>query len=509
MSTLTLRQVKGSPLTNAEVDANFTNLLVAIGGANTAPYTVPTPTGTGSPVLSASPTFTGTVSGITKSMVVLSNVDNTTDANKPVSSATQTALNLKADLASPTFTGTVLLGTGANLTRFPNAIAVVSNTSAGIQQNEPHNIGLMAEATANSSNVDVYGIGLYGVGYTAGATRSGGVVGEAHVSASADTGAAIGVRGYSHDTHSGGINVGLYGNAYGSTVNNYALYMNAGDIYSGAAQTWTLGGGNLTLTGGDLIVGGNLTVNGTTTTINSTIITVDDKNLELGSVASPTDVTANGGGITLKAASDKTFSWVSSTNRWTSNVGIEISAGQFTGSGAGLTSIPLATAVSGTLSVTNGGTGVTTSTGSGSLVLSTSASLTTPILDTPTSGNLTNCTVDGTYSVGFREVPQVSQSANYIAVLSDSGKHLYHPSADTTARTFTIPSNASVAYPIGAVLMFVNDDGAGVLTIAIDTDTLRLAGAGTTGSRTLAANGVATAVKVTSTSWIISGTNLT
>ena len=55
----------------------------------------------------ASPTFTGTVSGISKSMVGLGNVDNTTDANKPVSTATQTALDLKANLASPTFTGTV------------------------------------------------------------------------------------------------------------------------------------------------------------------------------------------------------------------------------------------------------------------------------------------------------------------------------------------------------------------------------------------------------------------
>jgi hypothetical protein len=60
----------------------------------------------------ASPTFTGTVSGVTKSMVGLGNVDNTTDANKPVSTATQTALGLKAPLASPTFTGTVVLPTG-------------------------------------------------------------------------------------------------------------------------------------------------------------------------------------------------------------------------------------------------------------------------------------------------------------------------------------------------------------------------------------------------------------
>jgi len=72
----------------------------------------------------ASPTFTGTVSGIDKSMVGLANVDNTTDANKPISSATQTALNLKAPLASPTFTGTV-----AGITSTMVGLGNVNNTS--------------------------------------------------------------------------------------------------------------------------------------------------------------------------------------------------------------------------------------------------------------------------------------------------------------------------------------------------------------------------------------------
>lgn len=111
-------------------------------------------------------------------------------------------------------------------------------------------------------------------------------------------------------------------------------------------------------------------------------------------------------------------------------------------------------------------------------------------------------------NVGYLEVPQNSQSSAYTLVLSDSGKHIYHPSADTTARTWTIPANSSVAYPIGTAITFVNDTSAGVITIAITTDTLVLAGAGTTGSRTLAANGVATAIKVTSTRWIISGSGL-
>lgn len=130
-------------------------------------------------------------------------------------------------------------------------------------------------------------------------------------------------------------------------------------------------------------------------------------------------------------------------------------------------------------------------------------------LGTPSSGTLSNCTVDGTNGVGYLNIPQNSQSAAYTLVLADSGKHILHPSADTTARTFTIPANSSVAFPVGTAITFVNQNSAGTVTIAITTDTMRLAGAGTTGSRTLAANGVATAIKITSTEWIISGTGLT
>lgn len=116
--------------------------------------------------------------------------------------------------------------------------------------------------------------------------------------------------------------------------------------------------------------------------------------------------------------------------------------------------------------------------------------------------------VDGV-ELGFRNIPQNIQSGAYTTVLQDSGKHILHPSADTTARTYTIDSDANVPYEIGTAITFINQDGAGVLTIAIASDTMRLAGPGTTGSRTLAANGVATAVKITATEWIISGTNLT
>lgn len=119
------------------------------------------------------------------------------------------------------------------------------------------------------------------------------------------------------------------------------------------------------------------------------------------------------------------------------------------------------------------------------------------------SSSVVDCTV-----ADIRAVPQNSQSAAYTLVLADAGRHIFHPSADTTARTWTIPANTTVAFPIGTAVTFINQNGAGVITIAITSDTMRLAGAGTTGSRTLAANGIATAIKVTATEWLISGTGL-
>jgi hypothetical protein len=79
---------------------------------------------------------------------------------------------------------------------------------------------------------------------------------------------------------------------------------------------------------GSLTVTGDLTINGTTTNINSTNLVVEDKNIVLGDVASPTDTTADGGGITLKGATDKTFNWVDSTDAWTSSEHLNLLTGK-------------------------------------------------------------------------------------------------------------------------------------------------------------------------------------
>ena len=102
-------------------------------------------------------------------------------------------------------------------------------------------------------------------------------------------------------------------------------------------------------------------------------------------------------------------------------------------------------------------------------------------------------------SLGFRGLPQNAQTGAYTLALADAGKHV-----SNTTGGFVIPANGSVAFPVGTAIVLFNNSGSSQ-TISITTDTLRLAGSTNTGSRTLAAYGLATCVKVASTTWVVSG----
>jgi len=207
--------------------------------------------------------------------------------------------------------------------------------------------------------------------------------------------------------------------------------------------------------------------------------------------------------------------YFSASSTWAST-GVLASNALMVGGGAGAAPSTVTTATGaltflGTPTSANLAALVTDETGSGALVFATSPSLTTPVLGTPTSGTLSNCTVDGTDSVGFRNIPQNAQTGSYTLVLADSGKHIYHASG-AGAATYTIPAATSVAYPIGTAITFINLSATSI-SIAITTDTMYLSSAGTTGTRTLAQYGSATAIKVSGLSssgiWVISGSGLT
>lgn len=110
--------------------------------------------------------------------------------------------------------------------------------------------------------------------------------------------------------------------------------------------------------------------------------------------------------------------------------------------------------------------------------------------------------------VGFLDVPMNSQTGNYTLVITDRGKTILHPPSSGSGDVFTIPANSSVAFPVGTAITIINADATNTLSIAITTDAMTLANSTTTGTRTLAVNGVATIVKIGTTSWIITGIGL-
>jgi hypothetical protein len=293
-----------------------------------------------------------------------------------------------------------------------------------------------------------------------------------------------------------------------------------GSVVLSAAPTFTG-----TISAANLTLSGDLTVNGTTTTINSTTLTVDDKNIELGSVTSPSDVTADGGGITLKGATDKTFNWVSATAAWTSSEDLNLLTGKVfeingtqvlssSGLGSGILASNLTsvgTISSGTwqgsaISTTytaakvtsvNGQTGAATGfattanslsqfasttsaqlatlisdeTGSGALVFATSPSLTTPTLGVASATTVNKVTI--------------TTPATGSTLTIANGKTL----TASNSLTFTGTDASSVAFGAGGTVLYsggaLGTPSSGTLTNANGLPIV----AGTTGTLSVARGG--------------------
>lgn len=246
--------------------------------------------------------------------------------------------------------------------------------------------------------------------------------------------------------------------------------------FAGAAITLSIGSAMGTTTMmNNVVVSGNLTVNGTTTTVNSTILSVDDKNIELGSVSSPSDSTANGGGITLKSMVDKTFNWVLSTTAWTSSEHLDLASGK---------------------SYYINGTSVLSSTTLGSGV--TGSSLTSV-------GTLTGLSVSGTTTLSGTTIVGPSSfntqaGITYTLALADQGKIV--ESTSGSAVTVTVPPFSSIALPIGSQVTF-SQMGAGQITFAAGVGVTVRSDGGKL--KTASQYSIATLIKRDTDEWVLAG----
>ena len=379
-----------------------------------------------------------TPTGIVKADVGLGNVDNTADTAKPVSTAQQTALDLKANLASPTFTGTVTVPTPIGNTD-ASTKAYVDSTAATTAGN----------ASTALTNHEADTTNIHGIADTSILVTTTGTQTLTNKTITSPSGLVKGDVGLGNVDNTSDANKPV------STAGQTALDLKAN--LAGPTFTGTVAAANLTLSG-------DLTVNGTTTTINSTTLTVDDKNIELGSVSSPTDSTADGGGITLKGTTDKTLNWVDATDAWTSSEDFNLLTGKAYGingtsvlnattlgsgvTGSSLTSLgTIATGVwNGTLiGSTYGGTGVNN--GSNTITLggnlTTSGAFATTLtvgantsVTLPSTGTL--ATLDGTETFTNKTLTSPTLTTPTLGVASATTINKVTLTAPATGSTLTI-----------------------------------------------------------------------
>ena len=198
-----------------------------------------------------------------------------------VTSAIQTQLDAKAPLASPTFTGTVTLPSGT-----VTSAMILDGTIL---------VGDLADGAVTSAKI------------------LDGTIINADINASAAIDwTKLGISSTVSSTEIGYVD---------GVTSAIQTQLDAKASLSGATFVGAVSGTDLTLSG-------NLTINGTTTNLNSTNLVIEDKNIVLGDTGTPTDTTADGGGITLKGATDKTFNWVDATDSWTSSENINLASGK-------------------------------------------------------------------------------------------------------------------------------------------------------------------------------------
>jgi len=378
----------------------------------------------------ATPTITVDTTAI---QAVVANVSNTEIGYLDgVTSAIQTQIDTKAPLASPTFTGTVTVP--------DNSFALGTKTTGDYVATITGGTGVSSTASASGEGTThTLSIGQ-AVGTADNVTFAG-------LTADAIT---IGVTSAREiDTTSGNLTIDSTGGTV--TVDDDLIVS-----------------GNATINN-NLIVTGNITINGNTTTFNTETITVEDKTIELGSSASPSNTTANGAGIIVPdGAANKSFTWSSSSLAWSSSEDLNLVSGKVL-------------KINGTeiLSATN-------YTGQAATVAANSVTATT--------------LQEGAPRAGFRSQLNAQTGTSYTLQLTDLAKLVTMDNG--SAMTLTVPANSSVSFQIGDRIDILRK-GSGELTI--EPVNVGVTINGTPGLKLRAQWSSATLVKLGTDTWVALG----
>ncbi len=458
--------------------------------------------------LSGSQTFTANQSSAATFTV-------TSNASSANGASTLVARDASGNFTAGTITATTFSGSGASLTNVPaanvtgtltstvlgNSAVFIGTTSVALNRTTG-NLALTGitsitggtgttdldfftanTTSANSGAIDF----ITGTTTTSGTTgaviirsgnsaaASGGVTVSTGTSTATTSGTLTLSTGNASGTGGTSGAISIATGAAGSTGNSGAITMDVGTKTTGSFGTITIGGTNASA-----VAIGNATNTATANLISSTSINLNSPAINsnaatLALLATPTTITMGAAVTTLTIAGTST-----------ANATVNLATGATTGSK--------------TVNIGTGGTSGSVAVSIGSASGSSTVTINGTITGAPTAA--TAATAAG--NLGYVGMPQNSRSAAYGLVAGDAGKHIYYT---VTGQTVTIPANSNVAFQIGTTITFITAPSVS-LSIAITTDTLRLANTTTTGTRTLAANGIATAIKTTATTWIISGNGL-